>query len=49
MAFRFEELLVWQRAIDFNDQISQLVKSFPKDELFILTSQINVKKKRLYY
>ncbi|MDB5002915.1 MAG: four helix bundle protein [Mucilaginibacter sp.] len=40
MAFRFEDLLVWQRAMDLNDKINVLVKSFPKDELFILTSQI---------
>ena len=40
MAFRFEDLLVWQRAMDLNDQINSLVKIFPKDELYILTSQI---------
>ena len=40
MAFRFEDLLVWQKAIELNDQINLLCKSFPKDELFILTSQI---------
>jgi len=40
MAFRFEDLLVWQKAMDLNDQINSLTKSFPKDELFILTSQI---------
>jgi len=40
MAFRFEDLLVWQKAIELNDQINLLSKSFPKDELFILTSQI---------
>lgn len=40
MAFRFEDLLVWQRGMDLNCQINNLTKSFPKDELFILTSQI---------
>ena len=40
MAFRFEDLLVWQKAMDLNDHINSLTKSFPKDELFILTSQI---------
>ncbi|MGY3211227.1 four helix bundle protein [Mucilaginibacter sp. HD30] len=40
MAFRFEDLLVWQKAMDLNDRINSLTKSFPKDELFILTSQI---------
>ncbi len=40
MAFRFEDLLAWQKAMDLNDQINSLTKSFPKDELFILTSQI---------
>nr|WP_294796224.1 four helix bundle protein [uncultured Mucilaginibacter sp.] len=40
MAFRFEDLLVWQKAMDLNDQINSLTKLFPKDELFILTSQI---------
>jgi four helix bundle protein len=40
MAFRFEDLQVWQKAMDLNEQINQLTKTFPKDELFILTSQI---------
>lgn len=41
MGFKFEELIVWQRALDLTDDIHQLTKSsFPKDELFILTSQI---------
>src|ERR1700742_4293621 len=40
MAFRFEDLLVWQKGMDLNDRINQLSKSFPKDELFILTSQM---------
>ncbi len=40
MAFRFEELQVWQRALDLCEQINQLSKSFPKDEIYVLTSQI---------
>ena len=40
MAFRFEDLQVWQKAMDLGEQINQLTKAFPKDELFILTSQI---------
>jgi four helix bundle protein len=40
MAFRFEDLQVWQRAIDLGEQINQLTKGFPKEEIYILTSQI---------
>jgi len=41
MAFKFENLQVWQRALDLTDEISQLTqKSFPKEELYILTPQI---------
>jgi four helix bundle protein len=41
MAFKFEKLLVWQKALDLADAIYQLtVKCFPKEEMYILTSQI---------
>ncbi|MFA6249781.1 MAG: four helix bundle protein [Mucilaginibacter sp.] len=40
MAFRFEDLQVWQKAIDLDEQINQLTKTFPKEEVFVLTSQI---------
>lgn len=40
MAFKFEELRVWQKALDTADAVHMLSRSFPKDELFILTSQI---------
>jgi len=41
MAFKFENLQVWQKGLDLTDEISLLAKNnFPKDELFILTSQI---------
>jgi four helix bundle protein len=40
MAFKFESLKVWQKALDLSDEINNLTKSFPKDELYVLTSQI---------
>lgn len=40
MAFKFEKLLVWQKAIDLSDEVNKVVKTFPKEELYILTSQI---------
>ena len=41
MAFKFESLLVWQKALDLADEIHCLTKQyFPKEELFILTSQV---------
>ena len=41
MAFKFESLQVWQIALELTDEIHLLTKkNFPKDELFILTSQI---------
>ena len=40
MAFKFEKLEIWQLAIDMSDDIDKLTKAFPKDELFILTSQM---------
>jgi len=41
MAFKFENLQVWQKALELTDEINTLTKnSFPKEELFILTSQI---------
>ncbi|QEK50577.1 four helix bundle protein [Pedobacter aquae] len=40
MAFKFESLKVWQKAIDLSVAIDLLTKSFPKEELYILTSQM---------
>jgi four helix bundle protein len=40
MAFRFEDLQVWQKALDLDEQVDQLTKSFPKEEIYILTSQL---------
>ncbi len=40
MAFKFEKLNVWQKAIELSFDIHQLTKGFPREELYILTSQI---------
>lgn len=40
MAFKFEQLDVWKRAIDYSEAIHNVTLKFPKDELFVLTCQI---------
>ncbi len=40
MAFKFEKLIVWQKALDFSNEIHELTRKFPKEEIYILTSQI---------
>ncbi len=40
MSFKFEELLVYQKAIDFVGKIYLLTMDYPRDELFGLTSQL---------
>jgi len=40
MSFKFEKLVVWQKALDLADEVNLATKLFPKDELYILTSQI---------
>jgi four helix bundle protein len=40
MSFKFEKLLIWQKAVDLSADINALSKTFPKDELFILTAQM---------
>ncbi len=37
MAFKFEKLEIWQLAIDISDDVNKLTKTFPKDEIFVLT------------
>ena len=38
--FKFEKLKVWQKAIKLTIKIHELTRKFPKEELYILTSQI---------
>jgi four helix bundle protein len=40
MSYRFEKLIVWQKAMDFSLNIYDITKSFPKDEIFGITSQL---------
>ena len=40
MKFKFEKLIIWQRAMDYGENICQLTNKFPKKEIFNLTSQI---------
>jgi four helix bundle protein len=40
MSFKFEKLIVWQKAVDLAADVHELTKTFPKDELFILSAQI---------
>jgi four helix bundle protein len=41
MAFKFEKLEVWKLAIDLADEIHLITNTFPKKEIFSLTSQMN--------
>ena len=40
MAFKFEGLVVWQRALDLSFVVSEIVRAFPKEEMYVLSSQI---------
>lgn len=37
--FKFEELIVYQKSLDFVDHVYSVTKGFPKDEIFGLSSQ----------
>jgi four helix bundle protein len=36
----YKDLLIWQKGIELTEKVYQLVKSFPNEELYALTSQI---------
>lgn len=40
MAFKFEKLKVWEKAVDLSMWISELIKTFPKDAPHVLSIQI---------
>lgn len=40
MSFKFENLLIWQKSMDLGEEINLLAKSFPKEEIYNLSSQL---------
>jgi four helix bundle protein len=40
MAFKFEDLRVWQEALRLSNEMDRLTKTFPKNEMYSLASQM---------
>lgn len=40
MSFKFEKLIIWQRAMDYGEEICTIALEFPKHEIYNLSSQI---------
>jgi four helix bundle protein len=40
MEFKFEKLIIWQKAMDLGEEINAIAGNFPKAELYNLSSQI---------
>lgn len=40
MKFKFENLIIWQKAMDLGENIDKLSDKFPKKEMYNLSSQI---------
>ncbi|MDR7132646.1 four helix bundle protein [Algoriphagus sp. 4150] len=40
MDFKFEKLRIWQTSMSFGEEVFTLSKTFPKEEIYNLTSQI---------
>ena len=36
----YQELIVWQKAMDLVEEVYQMSKAFPRDEIYGLTSQV---------
>ena len=41
MSFKFEKLIIWQKVMDFGEEIALLAETFPKKEMYNLSSQIS--------
>jgi len=39
MKFKFEKLIIWQKAMNFGEEIFHVTETYPKNEIFNLTSQ----------
>jgi four helix bundle protein len=40
MKFKFEKLLIWQKAMDLGDEMDKLADLFPNKEIYNLSSQV---------
>lgn len=40
MKFKFEDLIIWQKAMAFGEEINNLIETFPEKEQYNLSSQI---------
>lgn len=40
MKFKFEDLIIWQKAMEIGEDIDTMSKKFPKNETYNLTTQI---------
>jgi four helix bundle protein len=40
MPFKFEKLEVWKESVELSSLVHKVTLSFPKDEVYVLTSQI---------
>jgi len=40
MKFKFEKLIIWEKAMDLGDDIDAITDRFPKKEIYNLSSQI---------
>ncbi len=40
MGFKFEKLKIWQKALHLSVKVDALARSFPKEEKYVLASQI---------
>ncbi len=40
MSFKFERLIIWQKSMDFGEEINLICKNFPKHEMYNLSSQM---------
>jgi four helix bundle protein len=40
MKFKFEDLIIWQKGMDLGENMNALTYTFPKEEIYNLSSQI---------
>lgn len=38
--FKFEKLIIWQRSMDFGENVFEIIQNFPNEEKFNLSSQL---------